>query len=74
MLLRKKSRVITERKERKTYEPLNLTYYKRNKNNDGSTTQREFKVDAKAYPKRDKAKKISPEILEKYDEKMDSNK
>ena len=38
MLLKKKSKVITERKERKTYEPLDLSALKRRKNNDGSAT------------------------------------
>ena len=47
--------------------------YKRRKNNDGSTTQREVSNDNKAYPKRDKTKKITPEIIGKFDEKMDNN-
>ena len=74
MLLRKKSKIIIARKERKTYEPLTFSNYKRRKNNDGSTTQREVSNDNKAYPKRDKTKKITPEIIGKFDDKMDNNK
>ena len=73
MLLKKKSKVITERKERKTYEPLSLSAYKRRKNNDGSASYKEPAEEQKSYPLRKEKKKIQPEIIGKFDSKMDNN-